>query len=46
MVVAVQVREGEAGDVCELESDELDDVDDEGVEQEDGGNGERISLTH
>ncbi len=37
---------GEARDVCELESDESDDVDDDVELQEDGGNGEMISLTH
>ena len=40
------MKAGEPGDVCESESDESDDVDDEVAEEEDGGNGERISLTH
>ena len=40
------MRAGEAGDVCESESDESDDEDDEAEEEEDGGNEERIPLTH
>ena len=40
------MRAGEAGDVCESESDESDDEDDEAEEEEDGGIEERTPLTH
>ena len=40
------MRAGEAGDVCESESDGSDDEDDEAGGEEDGGNEERIPLTH
>ena len=40
------MRAGEDGDVCESESDESGDEDDEVEVEEDGGNEERTPLTH
>lgn len=46
VLVEGQVRADEAGDVCESESDESGDADDEVAQQEDGGSEGRISPTH